>query len=556
MMRAPARFGWAALLAAWAVDQMFWQRTPGISLPLWVALALVIGLVVARSLKLRPAPLSLVLMVAALVFASMTFLRRESFTLFINTVMSLTCLALLAATFRTGNWFFYKIGDYVVAGLRLCLMVLIRPADLFTRTPRPAPGAADAAPASETPAPLAAAGPTWKTAGQQAAPVARGLALALPIVLVLGGLLAAADPIFNNWTRDLLRIFNFSNLSEYVFRLFYIVLLAYVLAGVYIHSMQPLMLEALPNRAARWFPPFLGWVEAVVVLGAVNLLFLVFVSIQFWYLFGGQANISTSGFTYSEYAVRGFNELVMVAVLSLLLYLGIGAAATQKTTLQQKVLMILNTLLIAQVLVILVSSFSRLRLYEDAYGFTQLRTYTHILIIWLGILLTVTIGLELSRHRHAFALVGLLAACGFALTFGFLNVDSFIAQQNIQRSWTSTQSDGRNSGKLDGQYLSGLSDDAVPTLLAEFQRPNQPEAIKDLLGAELSCRTQREKNAENSELSGGWLSYNLSQATARQLLQSNQALWQAYPVVQDGRSGPAVQLKSGMHSCLLGDWMD
>ncbi len=42
--------------------------------------------------------------------------------------------------------------------------------------------------------------------------------------------------------------------------------------------------------------------------------------LQFTYLFGGTDNINVEGFTYSEYAVRGFFELVAVAVISLILF--------------------------------------------------------------------------------------------------------------------------------------------------------------------------------------------------------------------------------------------
>ncbi len=71
--------------------------------------------------------------------------------------------------------------------------------------------------------------------------------------------------------------------------------------------------------------PFLGFTESTVVLIAVDLLFALFVFIQFRYLFGGQANITPVGYTYSEYARRGFGELVAVAFLSLGLILGLGA---------------------------------------------------------------------------------------------------------------------------------------------------------------------------------------------------------------------------------------
>ncbi len=340
-------------------------------------------------------------------------------------------------------------------------------------------------------------------------PVIRGILLAVPIVLVLGSLLASADPIFNNWARDLFKYFDFTRLPEYLFRLMYILIIAYGLAGTYLHAIRPTSLETRPTAGQRWFAPFLGWTETVIVLGAVNLLFIVFVAIQFWYLFGGQANISTSGFTYSEYARRGFNELVAVALLSLLLYLGLAAITRQETALQRTSLVVLNVLLIAQVLIILVSSFSRLALYEDAYGFTQLRTYTHIFILWLGGLLAVTIGLELIRRRDRFALAALLAVFGFGLTFGLLNVDGFIARQNIQRAWV--------DGKLDEQYLTTLSDDAVPVLVEEFQRANQPPAVREIIASRAGlpgCSGLQDQTGVTS-----WLSYNLSQATAANLLQ-------------------------------------
>ena len=555
MTRAAARFGWAALAAGWAVDLLFWQKTPGISFPLWVALVIAAGLMLARSLKVRPSPFSLVLIAAAILFAIMTFLRQEMFTLMISYLLCFFSLALLSATFLTGNWIEYKIGDIIQSGLKYLLALLIRPADLFLRKQPVAPsgpsGPGTAEPSASDgeaglPAPaLAAAAPGWKSAGSQAIPVARGLLLALPVLLVLGALLASADPIFNNWMRDLLKIFDLNKIPEYLFRLFYILIIAYVLAGSYLHAIQPTTLEARPKPDARWFQPFLGWTEGVVVLGAVNILFAVFVGIQFWYLFGGQANISTSGFTYSEYARRGFNELVMVALLSLGLYLGLGAVGRQETPGQVKIIVGLNVLLIVQVLVILASSLNRLLLYEDAYGFTQLRTYTHIFIIWLAVLLAVTIGLELTRRRRRFALVGLLVTFGFGLTFGLINIDGFIARQNIQRA--------QGDVSLDGRYLTALSSDAVPVLIAEYQRFGLSQAVTDTLGAELACR-EALLSIQDKETTS-WLSYNLSKATAASLLRSSHALWQDYQV-QKKDNGLVVSLPGGDHLCQLTRWMD
>jgi hypothetical protein len=62
--------------------------------------------------------------------------------------------------------------------------------------------------------------------------------------------------------------------------------------------------QANPNpRAAKKHPFTLGMIESAMVLGGVNLMFGLFVVIQFAYFFGGQANLASM--TYAEYARRG-----------------------------------------------------------------------------------------------------------------------------------------------------------------------------------------------------------------------------------------------------------
>lgn len=62
----------------------------------------------------------------------------------------------------------------------------------------------------------------------------------------------------------------------------------------------------------------LGTTEVAVVLGAMNLLFLSFVIVQVPYLFGGMEHVqNTQGVTLAEYARRGFGELVAVSFLVL-----------------------------------------------------------------------------------------------------------------------------------------------------------------------------------------------------------------------------------------------
>jgi len=63
----------------------------------------------------------------------------------------------------------------------------------------------------------------------------------------------------------------------------------------------------------------------------VDVLFVLFVIVQITYLFGGEANVTAAGFTYSEYARRGFGELVAVGVLSLGLIMTLAAVARRES---------------------------------------------------------------------------------------------------------------------------------------------------------------------------------------------------------------------------------
>jgi len=203
--------------------------------------------------------------------------------------------------------------------------------------------------------------------------------------------------------------------------------------------------------------PFLGFVESLVVLGAVDLLFAFFVGIQFAYLFGGASNINALGYTYSEYARKGFGELVVVGILSLLLIFGLACWSKREKRSQKACFHGLSSLLVVEVLVILVSALTRLLLYERAYGFTRLRTYTNIFIIWMAVLLLAFLILLFQDRLRRFALASLLGMIGFTVTLNLVNVDAFIVKQNFDHL--------EKTSELDVAYLARLTEDAIPPLV-------------------------------------------------------------------------------------------
>jgi len=231
------------------------------------------------------------------------------------------------------------------------------------------------------------------------------------------------------------------------------------------------------------------------------------VIIQFQYFFGGRTNIHIDGLTYAEYARRGFGELVLVAFFSLLLFWCLSLVTRRETSTQRKSFSALGVLLGVCVVVILLSAFQRLLLYENAFGFTRLRTYPHVFMVWLGILLAAFIVLELAGRSRAFGLALLFVTLGFGLTLGSLNVDGFITRRNVARA--------RLGSELDLDYLLTLSADSTPAL-SELYRSNELETeLRDQIGAILACQAAKlDKQAEKRS----WNAFHFSTWRARRLL--------------------------------------
>jgi hypothetical protein len=186
--------------------------------------------------------------------------------------------------------------------------------------------------------------------------------------------------------------------------------------------------------------------------------------------------------------------------------------------------------LVALVLVMLVSAYQRLGLYEAAYGFSRLRTYTHVFLVWIGLLLVATIVLEILRRERLFAIAAVIAALGFAASLPILNVDAFIVGQNIAREIHRQAEFKADEGRaaLDAGYFIDLSDDAVPALVEAYRSPSLPEPVKDEIGAALACIRQN-RSADERKLP--WQSFHFSRLRADRALESLQAALDQYEII-------------------------
>lgn len=488
-----------------AFDILFWRQMPGISFPVFVVLFLLTGFLVLRKQKVRPDPKSVILLVPILFFAVMSFIRLNLFTYFLNVMLTIFCTAVLAMTYRSGRWTQFGISDYVRQSFRLIASVFTSGWHAVMNK------SADQE------------GKRKENHKNKVWPILRGVLLAIPILLLFTTLLASADLVFAKRLNDFFANFNIEKLREYIFRGSYILIIAYTIIGIFTHAENRSENKQLIGIDKPGLTPSLGFTEATIVLGSVVALFSVFVAIQFKYFFFGQTNITQEGFTYSEYARRGFGELVAVAVFSLLLIQILSIVTKRIERKQRRIFSGLVIGLVVMVIIILGSSFQRLTLYEIAYGFSQLRVYAHVFMIWLGILLAAVVVLEARNHQRAFANAAFLATMGFAATLNLMNVNAFIVHQNIKRA--------RLGKELDISYLSSLHSDAMPALVKYYRSANLSSDIRDGVGAAMVCYLEFEE--ENGIPARTWQSFHYSQWKAAHHLNLIQNDLDDYQIVNE-----------------------
>ena len=458
---------WIIVFAlGWLFDFLFWKIKPGVNFAIFATASLIAAFYFLLSAGLRPNRLSLSLLPLFGFFAAVTFLRAEPMTTFLAYTFTLLTMTLLAVTYLGGRWMQYTLADYLGKSLQLVGSMVGRPITFMTEI-RKERAEAGVQPSKQN---------IW--------PVVRGIVIALPIVAIFAALLSSADVVFGQQLDNLITWFRLDNLPELIFRFIYIIVIGYALAGVILHAASQSKDEKLANEDKPLIPAFLGSVESSIVLGSVVALFTAFVAIQFQYFFGGTNNINVEGYTYAEYARRGFGELVTVAFFALLMLLTLSGITKRETEAQRRVFSGLGVALVALLLVMLFSAFKRLGLYEEVYGFSRLRTYTHVFLIWIGLLLIVTVALEILRKERMFTFAMLVASFGFAISLPILNVDAFIVEQNIQRE---IHAQANDSVDLDAAYFLDLSDDAIPALVSAYQTPSLSASVRENLGASLAC---------------------------------------------------------------------
>ena len=329
--------------------------------------------------------------------------------------------------------------------------------------------------------------------------VGAGTLLALPLLLVFGGLFASADAVFGNVLAGAFDI-DFGAVASHTF----LIACGTTLAGGVLWSALLRAVAQPTGGPGRGFS--LGIVPVGTALGLLDALFLLFVVIQLRYFFGGTDLIQrTTGLTYAEYARRGFFELVAASALVLPILLAADWAVRNEPPQQRRSFRSLAGLLILLLAVVMASALERMRLYVDQFGLSEVRLYATAFMVYVAGIVGWFGWTVLRGQPRRFAFGALVQ--GFAVLAGLhvLNPDAFIVRTNLGRL--------PHDRPFDAKYAASLSADAVPVLLA---------AVPRLGGAE-QCRLSARLLARWGRGDDDWRNWNLARRRARQAVQGREA---------------------------------
>ena len=328
---------------------------------------------------------------------------------------------------------------------------------------------------------------------RQVVSVGRALAIAVPLLVIFTALFAHADAAFSNLAGDLVP----DDLTGLLVDIVIVVGVSYASIGLLLA-----ILDGQPGEASgESTKARLSRLELAIVLGLLDLLFLAFVLVQIRYLFGGKHLIMTRAhLTYAQYAHRGFFELVAVCALVLPLLLVADWLRGGSKRQRDPLFSIPAGVLIALLGVIIASAIQRMRIYQEAYGLTELRFYGTAFLTWVAVVFALLLVTILNGRRHLFAAGALASALIALVCLNAVNPDNWIARVNIERF--------HQGKKIDIAYLNTLSDDAYSRLQAAH-----------LKGLRLDQR-------RSNDCSADWRTWNWSRAQARDLYCGSQATGQ------------------------------
>lgn len=256
-----------------------------------------------------------------------------------------------------------------------------------------------------------------------------GIVVSLPLFLIVANLLSAADGVFES-----LLIEYVQNIGERIFEKLWLLIISlpvgcYLFALVYgcVHKRGTDTVKK--ERVIDVCKVFAVAPEISVyaALTGICLLYVMFIYLQGGYYISTMRGILPAGFTYSEYARRGFFELLQISLLNMAILCGVELFSRSKG----RVIKIYRIIISVLTIFLIGTAMAKMMLYIDAHGLTPLRVIPSVFMLFLVVVFMLIIVSQFKPLP-----IVRISVCVFALGFSAMsvaNMDGLIIRYNLAR---------------------------------------------------------------------------------------------------------------------------
>ena len=316
------------------------------------------------------------------------------------------------------------------------------------------------------------------------------------IALIVIGLLCSADNEFAKIFSTIFKDINIFNVSDLTGRIIIIIIAFFYFAGFFMNMLdkenglkefeEEEKIEKKESYTIR------------MMLTVLNVVYLVFCFTQIKVLFTEQ-NIK-----YSEFARKGFFQLMIVSLINIVMILKANNKNLKETEKQEKYKKTMCIVMVIFTLIIIISAFARMTLYQQNYGYTRLRILVDYTLITEIILLIPTIIYILKNKIDLIKTYFVIIITMYCLV-NFINIDKIIMKNNFNRY--------KETGYIDLNYIMEMNNsDLIEQLLelkdTEFKYSEKAYSQSDTDKQEIQEQIGKQQRELNGYLASWKKSFN------------------------------------------------
>ena len=274
--------------------------------------------------------------------------------------------------------------------------------------------------------------------------IIKGLIISIPLVIFLLILLSGADEVFRYYLSNIWEYINIENIFEFIVRFLIAIVVMFLVYGLNYGLSSTKVTSVNSKSFNKTFNP----ATIITVLISIILIYLVFTKIQVSYLYLNKA--LPAGFSFADYARKGFFQLVFLVFLNLIMIISIKLKTAVNSTKINNVLNIFYSIITILTVNMGIAAIYKMNLYIGEFGYTRLRILVQAFTVFLCISLLMLL-IFIWREKTLFKPIAITGMIIY-LALNYVNIDNFIARENIKLI--------NNRAEIDLWYISTLSLDA------------------------------------------------------------------------------------------------